>query len=282
MNKNRRVTESREALLDFLNQQGGKIIVKPINGFGGQGVVLIQKEDDNKESLLKTATSDYTRPVIAQKYMSEVEQGDKRIILLNGEPIGAVLRVAPPGQVASNLMAGGEARKIEVTEEDKTLAREIAPFLKEQGLYLAGIDVIGGRLTEINVTSPTCFPEIDRLSSIFLERQVIDFVEEEVTQHQKGKSRTSPDLVLYHFEACPYCVKVRDFIQAKGLKIPIRDIRLDPAAEKELRRVGGKKQVPCLFIDGKPLYESEDIIRYLDENFVRDPLHQKMKQEAGK
>ena len=139
--------------------------------------------------------------------------------------------------------------------------------------------MIGGALTEINVTSPTCFQEIDRLNGVHLERQVIDFVEKEVKKLRRGLTGAFKHLVLYHFEACPYCVRVREYIEANDLDIPYRDIRLDSAAAEELGRVGGKTQVPCLFIEGKPLYESEDIIRYLEEKIVRGSKQQ-TKQET--
>ena len=131
-----------------------------------------------------------------------------------------------------------------------------------------GIDLIGGYLTEINVTSPTCFQETNRLNGAHLERRVIDFVETQVGALQKSGGDACQRFVLYHFEECPFCATVRDFIEEHKLNIPYRNIRLDPSAREELLRVGGRTQVPCLFIGGKPLYESEDIIRYLDDEIV--------------
>ena len=150
-------------------------MVKPLDGCGGQGVFRVRRSDPNFGALLETATRGGKVAVMAQAYLPEVVEGDKRIILLDGEPIGAVLRVPPEGELRANLAAGGSARASPLTARDREICRKLAPELQRLGLSLVGIDVIGGYLTEVNVTSPTGLVEIDALSGDSLEARVIDF-----------------------------------------------------------------------------------------------------------
>lgn len=156
------------------------MIVKPLDGKGGEGIFHVSHDDRNLSSLLEQSTAFGTRPVMAQRYLPEIREGDKRILLLEGEPIGAVLRVPADAEVRANLHVGGRAAKAEITDGDRVIIDRLAPTLREEGLFFVGIDVIGDRLTEINVTSPTGVQEIDALDDTRLEERFIERVEERV------------------------------------------------------------------------------------------------------
>jgi glutathione synthase len=138
-------------------------------------VLRVRRGDPNLSSLLEIATDGGRTPVVAQAYLPAVQEGDKRIILLGGEPLGAVLRVPREGELRANFASGGSAAPAPLTAHDREICRRLAPDLEALGLWLVGIDVIGGKLTEVNVTSPTGLVEIDALSGQSLEARVIDF-----------------------------------------------------------------------------------------------------------
>ncbi|MDI2089993.1 glutathione synthase [Commensalibacter oyaizuii] len=142
------------------------IIIKPLFGNGGIGVFRIREDDENLNSLLELQSSYSREPLMIQRYESAVKQGDKRIILIDGEPIGAINRVPQKGDLRSNMHVGGVAQKVELTERDKEICHIIGPTLKKEGLLFVGIDVLGDYLTEINVTSPTGLQELDRFNKI--------------------------------------------------------------------------------------------------------------------
>lgn len=170
------VTRDMSRLRAFLDEHGGDGVVKPLDGCGGQGVLRVRREDPNARALLEMATDRGRMPVMAQAYLPAVqEEGDKRIILLGGEPIGAVLRVPRPGELRANFASGASAAAARVTARDREICAQLAPRLTALGLWLVGIDVIGGNLTEVNVTSPTGLVEIDALVGHSLEMRVIDF-----------------------------------------------------------------------------------------------------------
>ena len=175
-----RVTRSMVRLRDFLEQQGGQMIVKPLDLCGDGGVFHVRAEDRNTASILETVSCNETKLVMAQAYLPKVREGDKRILLLDGEPIGAVLRVPREDETRSNLHVGGRAAQAALDARDKEIVATIAPKLRADGLYFVGIDVIGGMLTEVNVTSPTGIQEIDRLEGVKLEARVIDWLEKRV------------------------------------------------------------------------------------------------------
>src|SRR4030095_3134482 len=131
------------------------IIVKPLFGNGGAGVFHISEGDENLNALLELFTQLYREPVIVQRYIPDVRLGDKRIILIDGKPVGAINRVPAAGEARSNLHVGGTAGRAELTKRDREIREAIGPSLKRRGLIFVGIDVIGDYLTEINVTSPT-------------------------------------------------------------------------------------------------------------------------------
>ncbi|WBU64642.1 glutathione synthase [Paracoccus aerodenitrificans] len=146
--------------------QHGDIIVKPLYGNGGAGVFHLRPEDPNLSSLMELFAGINREPVIAQRYLPQVVDGDKRIILVDGEPIGAINRVPAKGEARSNMHVGGRPEKTELTSREREICQTIAPVLKEKGLLFTGIDVIDGWLTEINVTSPTGLQELERFDGV--------------------------------------------------------------------------------------------------------------------
>ena len=155
----------------------GDIIVKPLYGNGGAGIFLVKQDDQNLSSLVETFRSFIDEPLMVQRYLPEIKTGDKRIILIDGEPAGAVNRVPPEHDVRANLHVGGRAEKAALTKRDHEICEAIGPALEEYGLLFTGIDVIGGYLTEINVTSPTGLQEINRFDNVSLEQKIWDAIE---------------------------------------------------------------------------------------------------------
>lgn len=171
------VTRSTARLKEFQAQQGGAIVVKPVDGYGGLGIFVVRDGDPNASSILETSTGAGTRWTLAQAYLPAAVEGDKRIILADGEPVGAVLRVPASAEARGNLHVGGKAVKTEVDARDKAIIAEIAPFLKEHGQVLVGLDVIGGMLTEINITSPTGVRHVSRLEERNVAEPIMDCFE---------------------------------------------------------------------------------------------------------
>lgn len=157
------VTRSARRLREFLEEQGGAIVVKPVDGYAGLGVFVLRVGDPNLSSLIETATRVGRSWTVAQRYLPQAREGDKRILLVEGRPIGAFLRVPPPGEARDNLHVGGTAQAADLTPEDQTIIRAVAPFLAQHGQVFVGLDVIGGRLTELNITSPTGIRHMDDL-----------------------------------------------------------------------------------------------------------------------
>jgi len=153
------------------------IIVKPLFGNGGAGVFHITPDDENLNALLEMFTQLGREPVIVQRYLPDIRQGDKRVILVDGVAVGAVSRVPAKGEARANLHVGGKATKTSLTARERDICAAIGPELKARGLVFVGIDVIGDYLTEINVTSPTGIQEINRLDGAALERQIWDAIE---------------------------------------------------------------------------------------------------------
>ncbi len=164
----------------FLDEQGGEVVIKPLDGHGGEGVFVLNHGDRNLNAILETATHLETRPIMAQRYIPEVRKGDKRLIVLDGEPMGCTLRVPMAAEHRGNIHVGGTCVKAGVTERDREICRVLKPRLQRDGLYFVGLDIIGDFLTEVNVTSPTGVQEINRLNGVNLEVQVIDFVQSRV------------------------------------------------------------------------------------------------------
>lgn len=170
------ISSDRAAIQDF-RARHGDIVLKPLYGNGGAGVFHVTPGDENVNALLEMFTQLYREPVVVQKYLPDVRQGDKRIILVDGQPAGAVLRVPAIGEARANLHVGGQAVASDLTTEEKRICAAIGPELKARGLIFVGIDVIGDKLTEINVTSPTGIQEINRLSGTRIEADIWNAIE---------------------------------------------------------------------------------------------------------
>jgi glutathione synthase len=171
------VTRSAERLREFQAQQGGAIVVKPVDGYGGLGIFLVRDGDPNTSSILETSTGAGTRWTLAQKYLPEAVAGDKRIILADGEPVGAVLRVPASAEARGNLHVGGKAVKTTIDARDAEIIAAVAPWLRAHGQVFVGLDVIGGMLTEINITSPTGVRHATRLDGVNVAGRVLDCFE---------------------------------------------------------------------------------------------------------
>ena len=167
-------------------QLHGDIVLKPLFGNGGAGVFHLRPGDDNLNSLLEMYALVHREPVMVQRYLPEVRQGDKRIILVEGEAVGAVLRVPAEGEARANLHVGGRAVKTGLTAREREICAAIGPALRAQGLVFVGIDVIGDYMTEINVTSPTGIQEIARLDGVDLSKNIWDAIE---ARHAERRTR---------------------------------------------------------------------------------------------
>jgi glutathione synthase len=150
-------------LRDALDELGGEMILKPVYGFGGREVLIARRGDPNLSTLFELATRDGTTWTIAQAFVPAAKNGDKRILLVDGEPIGAVLRVPADGELRNNFHAGGTPQVTELSARDLQICARVGPFLRDRGQFFVGLDVLGDFLTEINVTSPTGMQEVNRL-----------------------------------------------------------------------------------------------------------------------
>ena len=174
------VTSNMARLKLFMEELGGEMIVKPLDGAGGAGVFHLHRRDRNLNAILESATDTGRRPIMAQRYLPEIRAGDKRVIVLDGTPLGAVLRVPREDETRGNIHVGGATVKATVSARDRAIAARLAPRLRADGLWFVGLDIIGDWLTEVNVTSPTGIQEINALDAVALEKQVVDFVERRV------------------------------------------------------------------------------------------------------
>jgi glutathione synthase len=155
----------------------GDIIVKPLFGNGGAGVFHIRPDDPNLNSLIEMFTERSREPLVVQQYLPAVRQGDKRVILVDGVAMGAINRVPAAGEARSNMHVGGRPEPTTLTEREREICERIGPELRKRGMIFVGIDVIGGHLTEINVTSPTGLQELARFDGVHLERAIWDAIE---------------------------------------------------------------------------------------------------------
>jgi len=157
------ITSDEQRIVEFARTHAD-IILKPLGNMGGASVFRIRKHDTNLHVIIETLTAYGTRLAIAQRYIPEISQGDKRILLIHGEPVPyALARVPMPGEHRGNLASGGAGTGVELTRRDREICETLAPVLRKMGIIFAGIDVIGDYLTEINITSPTCIRELDAL-----------------------------------------------------------------------------------------------------------------------
>ena len=173
------ITSDEEEIFGF-RKEFKDIIVKPLFGNGGAGVFHIKPDDENLSSLIELHKTFYREPLMIQEYVPAVRQGDKRIILIDGKPVGAVNRVPAKGEARSNMHVGGKPMKCELTGRDREICEIIGPSLKEKGLLFVGIDVIGNYLTEINVTSPTGIQELSRFEDANIASLIWDAIEKKL------------------------------------------------------------------------------------------------------
>lgn len=164
----------------FLNEQK-EIILKPLDGMGGTSIFHLRQSDPNLSVILETMTQYNSRYVMAQKYLPEIKDGDKRILMVNGDAVPyALARIPAQGETRGNLAAGGRAEGRKLTENDWWIANQVGPTLREKGLIFVGLDVIGNKLTEINVTSPTCAQELDQQFGLNIAGLLMDHIENSV------------------------------------------------------------------------------------------------------
>jgi glutathione synthase len=170
------VSSDPVALVDF-HKRHGDVVLKPLHGAAGSGVVKLKADDPNLEALIEIHATGSRDPLVIQKFLPAVSKGDKRIILIDGEPVGAINRVPAKDQVRSNLRVGGTAAPVELTARDREICAAIGPTLKARGLIFVGIDVIGDWLTEINVTSPTGAQQMKRFTGVDATALMWDVIE---------------------------------------------------------------------------------------------------------
>ncbi len=165
---------SRVDELTKFAREHGEVVLKPLSGRAGQGVVRLAEGAPAIEAVMELVTNQESLPVMVQSFLPSVVEGDKRILLINGLPLGAVNRRPKAGDFRSNLAVGGHPEATQLSEREKVICEELAPVLQEQGLFFVGIDVIDGTLSEINVTSPTGIREVERLMDLPLADQIIE------------------------------------------------------------------------------------------------------------
>jgi glutathione synthase len=170
------VTRSLDEAMDFRARHGA-VVVKPLYGNAGTAVFLIDKSDGNLPALVELFGSVWNEPFMVQAFLPQVSEGDKRIVLVDGEPAGAINRLPKSGEIRSNLAAGGQAQPTDLTPREAEICRIIGPELKARGMVFVGIDVIAGYLTEINVTSPTGIVAIDRFNGTNTPARIWDAIE---------------------------------------------------------------------------------------------------------
>jgi len=173
------VSASQSEILDFVRDVGGNAVLKPLDGAGGSGVVTLTLGDRNARSLVDVWTHEGKRLAIVQEYQAAVRVGDKRVLLLEGRPLGAILRVPREDDVRANIHAGGTVKPTELTPAEAAIVSAVAPKLVEHGLYFVGL--IGEKLIEVNVTSPTGIQELARFLGRPVEQDVIRWVEGKVS-----------------------------------------------------------------------------------------------------
>jgi glutathione synthase len=171
------VSASRDQILEFTAEVGGKAVIKPLDGAGGFGVLALSSDDQNARAIIDMLTFEGKYLAMVQEYLPEVRQGDKRVLLLDGEPLGAILRVPRSDDLRSNIHVGGSVVASDLTAKETAMVRAMAPRLRADGLVFVGLDVIGERLTEVNVTSPTGIQQLARFTGSKPEEKLIEWIE---------------------------------------------------------------------------------------------------------
>ncbi|MEO0348888.1 MAG: glutathione synthase [Cyanobacteria bacterium P01_A01_bin.15] len=170
------VSQDKAVIRGMVERCGGQAVLKPLGGKGGEGILFLSNEDRNFNSMVEISTRQGQEPVMVQAYLPAAKDGDKRIILLDGEPLGAVNRIPTGKEFRGNMAVGGRTAKVDITERELAICAQLAPTLRRDGLVFVGIDIIGGYLTEVNVTSPTGIREIDRLNTVKLGHRIIEWL----------------------------------------------------------------------------------------------------------
>jgi len=176
------ISSESDRLRGFVEQHG-RCVVKPLDGMGGESIFQVSSGDMNLNVILETITRHNTRPVMVQTYIDEISEGDKRILVVNGEPVPyALARFAGAGDFRGNLAKGGSSKGVPLSERDRWICSQVAPELKRRGILFAGLDVIGDWLSEVNVTSPTCIRELDKEYGLNIAGQLFDAAEASLKQ----------------------------------------------------------------------------------------------------
>ncbi len=175
------VTSNKSRILTFIEQQKD-VILKPLDGMGGSSIFRSRQGDPNTNVIIETLTNHGRRYAMVQRFVPEISQGDKRILMINGEPVPySLARIPKPGETRGNLAAGGTGQGLPLSEQDRWIALQVGPSLRQRGILFAGLDVIGDYLTEINITSPTCIRELDSQFGLNISAQLMDCIEEKLT-----------------------------------------------------------------------------------------------------
>ncbi|OUR65552.1 glutathione synthase [Methylophaga sp. 42_25_T18] len=175
------VTRQSHLIRNF-QQEHGDIILKPLDGMGGASIFRVKLDDPNTSVIIETLTEHGKKSIMAQKFIPEIVDGDKRILMINGEPVPyALARIPAKGETRGNLAAGGTAKGQPLTEHDRWICEQVGPTLREKGLLFVGLDVIGNYLTEINVTSPTCIRELDNQFNLNIAGDLMDSIEQQLS-----------------------------------------------------------------------------------------------------
>lgn len=174
------VSSDKAQIKAFVARVGGKAVLKPLSGAGGEGIFALSAGDANTNAIIETVTRGGKKLAMAQRYLPEIAEGDKRILLLDGALLGAILRVPQGGDLRSNIHVGGRVEAAVLSDADRRIVEAVGPRLRQDGLVFVGLDVIGGKLTEVNVTSPTGIQQASRLSGQDLEGEVVRWLEARV------------------------------------------------------------------------------------------------------
>ncbi|ERP89541.1 glutathione synthetase [Alcanivorax sp. P2S70] len=169
------LVSSQAGLLRDFVREFGDTVMKPLDGMGGSNIFRVRKDSPNISVVIEVLTQHGKTPIMAQRFVPEITEGDKRILMINGEPVPyALARIPKEGELRGNLAAGGTGQGRELSDRDRWICEQVGPTLKRKGLYFVGLDVIGDYLTEINVTSPTCIRELDAIFDINIAGQLFD------------------------------------------------------------------------------------------------------------
>jgi glutathione synthase len=187
------ITSREDDAFAFVQEVGGRGVIKPLDLAGGSGVMLLQAGDKNARAIVQLLTEDGKRLVMVQEYLPAVERGDKRILVLDGEIMGAINRVPRIDDLRSNIHVGGKVEPCDVTAEDRAMVADLAPRLRRDGLFFVGLDVIGGKLTEVNVTSPTGIQQLSRHVGRDVADDVMAWVER-AAEEFRPPIKSIPDL----------------------------------------------------------------------------------------